>query len=190
MTDDTPPLVARVAGLDADLAATGVLAVTYLALTDGAATAAEIAAAIDTTPSTVADQLCGTGVVERRERELDNGGRNPYVYELPAETRTALDAAAPEWDHDSIRRRTIRELAEIHYERSLSSATASQLAREIPGASAQYVAGSLGRLAEADGPVEVVKRETPARYRLVGAGLYAPYQALPETAATDGGTDR
>ena len=189
MTEDTPPLVARVAGLDAALAATGVLAVTYLARADAPPTAAEIAAAIDTTRETVADQLCGTDVVERSVRLTDTGGRNPYVYELTAETRTALDAATPEWDHDSLRRRTIRDLAEIHYERRVSSATASQLASEIPGASTSQIATVLRHLTD-DGPVEAVKRETPARYRLVGAGLYAPYQALPETAAGDGGTDR
>jgi len=186
MTDDTPPVVERVAGLDADLSPTGVLAVAYLAATDGAATAAAIASAVDVSPTGISGALRDTDVVERRERETDTTGRDPYVYDLTAAARSALDTDAPEWTAEAIRRRILRDLATIHYERDLSSATAAQLAREIPGASTAFVAGRLGRLAEGDGPVECVKRETPARYRLVGAGLYVPFRAL----ATDGGTDR
>ena len=193
MTDDTPSLVARVTRLDADLTAAERLVVAFLADADGAHTRPEIAAATGTSNAakTLSD-LCALELAERHEHETDNGGRNPYVYELTAETRSALDVETPEWDYDSIQRRIVRELAEVHYDRGLSAAKASQLAREIPGASTHFVASHLGKLATADdGPVECVHRAKPAQYRLVGAGLYTPYRALADAeAATDGGTDR
>ena len=190
MTDETPSLVARVTRLDADLTTAERLAVAFLADADGGHTRAEIAAAsgLSNVGKTLAD-LCDLDIVERREQQTNGVGRNPYVYELTPETRSALDVEAPEWDYETLDRRVLRELATVHYERGISAVKASQLAREIPGAPSTFVANRLGELT-ADGPVECVKRTSPASYRLVGAGLYAPYQALPETATTDGGTDR
>ena len=188
---DTTPLVARVTRLDADLTTGERLTVAFLAESDGGHTRPEIAAA--TGLSNAAGTLSGlrdVDLVERRERLTDGAGRNPYVYELTAATRSALDVETPEWTHDTVRPRIIRELAEIHYERGCSSAKSKRLAREIPGASTQYVASRLGSLATPDGPVECVKRTGKAEYRLVGAGLYTPYRALRDAAATDGGTDR
>lgn len=195
MTDEQPPLVARVADLDTDLTTAERLAVVSLATTDGAQTRPEIAAAtgLSNAAKTLSD-LCDLDVVERHERETHESGRNPYVYELTPGTRSELAIETPSWTHDTIRPRIIRELAERHYERGLSSAKASQLAREIPGASTSFVASQLGQMAATDdGPIECVKRTSPANYRLVGAGLYTPYQALANAdadAATDGGSDR
>ena len=191
MTDDTPSLVARVTRLDADLTTAGRLTVAFLADADGRHTRAEIAAAsgLSNAAKTLSG-LCDLDVVERREHETDNGGRNPYVYELTAETRSALDVETPEWTRETLDRRVLRELATVHYERGISAAKSSQLAREIPGASSSFVGSRLGELT-ADGPVECVKRTSPASYRLVGAGLYTPYRALADAeAATDGGIDR
>ena len=190
MTDEQPPLVERVGRLDADLTAAERLAVAYLAAVDGGRTRQAIADAVGLSNGHFLNGLVDLEILDRRERQTDRG-RNPYVYELTAETRSTLDVETPEWDYETLDRRVLRELATVHYERDISAAKASQLAREIPGASSTFVANRLGELTGDDGPVECVKRTSPASYRLVGAGLYTPYRALADAeAATDGGTDR
>lgn len=183
MTDDTSSLVARCTAALENPTPSEVLVLATVAATDGPCRPNEVAA---TTPLANAYSPCRRlaerDVLTRRKRETERG-RDPYVYELAAATRSALDTDAPEWDAEALRQRVVRELATAHYCRTLSAAKSKQLAREIPGATHSQVSTALTQLHD-EGVVETVHRgSSTARWRLVGAGLYTPFVALTEDIA-------
>ena len=189
MTDanDTPSLVTRCTTALDTPSNSDVLALATIA-TDGPIQANEIAARtpiVNAYP--VVNRLASTGLVDRCERELNNGGRNPFVYQLTPDGRSALAVDVPEWTTDAVAERVVHELATVHYVRELSSATVSRLAREIPGASAHMVSGALRKL-DARGVVEQPNADTGTKgqWRLADPSEIVPFRAP----ATDGGIDR
>ena len=179
MSEPIPPRA--LAGLDVSLSPSDRLAVLHLAAADGPQTAAEVAHATGVSRSTASarlGELAGDGVLDRhlREHDTETGGRAPFAYELSARTRSGLAVEAPEWSRAALRRRVLVELALLHYDRQLSSATSNRVAREIEGASPRMVSSVFGDLS--DGPVEdVADGSSRNRWRLVGAGLYVPFRA-------------
>jgi len=179
---DTPLLERATAALSDPTPAEAIVLAT-IAAADGPRRPNTIAAA---TPLTSAygpcQRLAAAGHLNANDRETAERGQNPTVYTLTAETRTALEADAPEWEPDALRKRVVCELAALHYCRDLSAAKSKQLAREIPGANTSQISTALTQLHD-EGVVEAVDRASTANWRLVGAGLYTPYRGLTEDTA-------
>ena len=118
--------------------------------------------------------LADRGLAEFEVDDDDLRGRKTYVYEpagVLARAQVAEDV--PEEKRKDI---VVEVFAQFHYRMGLSSATATRAARDAPGLSPNQVVRTLEKL-EDEGAAERVLNTQTIRWRLVGAGEFAPYRA-------------
>jgi predicted transcriptional regulator len=142
-----------------------------------------------TTIRAALSHLEGLGLAERsKKNDHSGGGRPEHVWTATDELDVEVQGEGEDWDMERKMDVVVCALARIHYRKGISSAKASQIARETPLGS-RGLAQVLKRLT-INGVVEQPGPNSgTTRYRLVGCERYTPFYPNEGDRDTEGRDD-